>query len=249
MDIGHALRVEAGVSFVWTDLPPLVERLEGVPQDVKKLQFCRNKASHKGVSRLSGLTHLWAHKVDQDMLGEIARLPALEMLFIRGTRARDLAPLAGNRALRRLIVIGGTKIEDYEWVRGLPEMLEVLFLEGFFRAQDLAPLSSLPNLTSLGVEGGMDTSARLDTLQPLASLHKLRYLFLANTRVADKSLAPLQQLKNLQRLESSIHFPDAEFIALKQALPGLDCDWIEMIDRHGSLHAAMAAVRERLRRR
>ena len=87
----------------------------------------------------------------------------------------------------------------------------------------------LSQLRTLGLEGGIDRKLELESFEPLGALSNLQYLFLAATRVADKSLAPLHSLKKLRHLSCGTYFPDAEFIALGKALPGLDCSWIEMI--------------------
>ena len=49
---GHEERVAAGVSFVWQNLPPLLESLDGVPRDVERLHFRRQKKSHRGIAEL-----------------------------------------------------------------------------------------------------------------------------------------------------------------------------------------------------
>ena len=105
-----------------------------------------------------------------------------------------------------------------EWTLGLSTTLEVLFLEGFFGAIDIRPVGQLANLETLGLEGGMDTKLRLESLAPLSSLGNLRYLFLASTRVADKSLSPLGSLTSLRHLTCGAYFPDDEFIALGKSL-------------------------------
>ena len=171
------------------------------------------------------------------------------MLYVNGLTASSLAGLSRNRGLKRLLLIGGTKVQGLEWAAGLPATLEVLFLESFTHAPDIGPLGELSGLTALGIEGGMDTHVRIDTLKPLARLHNLRQLFLASTQVGDKSLAPLRGLTRLERLECTIHFPDEEFIALRNSLPNLQCDWITMIAEHGSLRAGKAAMMARIRGR
>lgn len=246
---GHSIRMEAGVSFDWKRFPPRLETLAGVPGDAVELYFRREKSSHRGIAALKGLKRLWVHKVNQEFLGEIAELPDLEMLYIGSTTATSFGPLNRLGRLRRLIVIGGTKIESLDWVAGLPASLEVLFLEAFKRVPDLGPLARLTDLTALGFEGGIDTRVKIDSLEPLAALRKLRYLFLANAQVQDKSLAALRSIASLERLECSIHFPDREFVELRRSLPKLKCNWIDMIDEHGSLKAGMAAFMKRMQGR
>jgi hypothetical protein len=241
MNTGHRERIAAGVSFDWQGLPALRESLDDVPTDVEGLHFRRVKNSHRGISRLTSLKTLWARGVNQAFLEEISALADLETLYVDGLTACDLTPLAGNRALRRLILIGGTKVPDLAWVQGLPANLRVLFLERFTRCFDLSPLATLHMLESLGFEGGMDTRMRVETLAPLAELGSLRFLFLASTRVEDRSLAPLAGLTHLERLECGGYFPDREFVELRRVAPRLHCDWFDVIEKHGGIRAGMNA--------
>jgi hypothetical protein len=229
MHTGHRERIAAGVSFDWKTLPPLEESLDNVPAGVEALHFRRVKKSHRGISRLQGLKTLWARGVDQDFLEEISALRNLETLYVDGLTAADLLPLGRNACLRRLILIGGTRVPDLLWLRSLPAELKVLFLERFTRCFDLSPLTALPRLESLGFEGGMDTKVRVGTLAPLAEIATLRFLFLAATRVEDGSLAPLARLPRLERLECGRYFSAGEFDSLRRALPNLHCDWFEAI--------------------
>ena len=246
---GHEARVAAGVSFVRADLPALVESLEGVPRDIERLHFRRQKISHRGIADLRNLRCLWARQANQEFIEEISRLENLELLHVDGLTANALTALGRNRKLRRLLLIGGTKIEDLDWVASLPSTLEVLFLENFSRVSDVSAIGQLSNLTALGIEGGITTHVRIDTLAPLARLHHLRSLFLASARVQDKSLSPLHRLTRLERLECTARFPDREFIELRNSLPNLECQWIKMIEEHGSLRAWNAAMMARIRGR
>jgi Leucine-rich repeat (LRR) protein len=235
--------IDADIAFERDRMPPLVQSLDGVPDDTGVLTFLRQEKSHRGLGRLKRLRHLWAGRVNQEMLEEIAELPELEILRIKNMSATSLEPLAKNRKLKRLIIHGGNKVPDMEWVRGLPPTLEVLYLESHFRATEIGPLGELGQLKTLGLEGGMDRKLELKSLEPLSPLANLQYLFLAATRVADKSLAPLRGLKKLRHLSCGAYFPDEEFVALAKALLGLDCSWIEMIRKHGSVKTGQARSR------
>ena len=131
----------------------------------------------------------------------------------------------------------------------MPATLDVLYLERFARVTDIGAIGKLTRLTALGIEGGMDKQVRIDTLEPLATLSNLRYLFLAAAQVLTKSLAPLHRLHHLELLECTIRYPEQEFLELRRSLPDLSCDWIDMIEEHGSLRAANAAILARIRRR
>jgi Leucine-rich repeat (LRR) protein len=238
---------DAGIVFD-LDKPKLVMTLDGVPDDVEELTLLRQDKSHRGLSKFKRLRHLWAGRVNQEMIEEIAALPELEILRIKNMSAVSLEPLGKNRKLKRLIVHGGNKVPDMEWTHTLTPTLEVLFLDSFFRANDIRPLGQLTGLKTLGLEGGMDRKFELESLEPLGALSNLQYLFLASTRVADKSLTPLQKLKKLRHLSCGAYFPDAEFVALRKALPDLDCSWFKMIEEHGSIRNGMAAFTKRMRR-
>jgi Leucine-rich repeat (LRR) protein len=235
--------LDAGIAFDRDRLPKLVMTLDGVPDNLEELTLLRQEKSHRGLSKFKRLRHLWAGRVNQEMIDEISGLPDLEILRIKNMSAASLEPLAQNRKLKRLIIHGGNKVPNMEWTRGLPPTLEVLHLESLFRATEIGPLAGLSQLKTLGLEGGIDRKLELKSLEPLGALSNLQYLFLAATRVADKSLAPLHGLKKLKHLGCGAFFPDAEFVALQKALPGLDCSWIEMIRKHGSVKAGLARSR------
>ena len=182
------------------------------------------------------------------MIDEISQLASLEVLYINGITASALGGLGRLGKLRRLILHGGPKVEDLDWAAHLPATLEVLYLERFARVTDISAIGRLTRLTALGIEGGMDKHVRIDTLEPLAALSNLRHLFLAAADVLSKSLAPLHRLHHLELLECTIRFPEQEFLELKRNLPDLSCDWIDMIEEHGSLRAANAAILARIRR-
>jgi hypothetical protein len=248
VDSAHRMMFDAGIAFDRDRLPKLVMTLDGVPDDVEELTLARQGRSYRGLSRLKRLRHLWAGRVNQEMIEEIAELPELEILRIKNMSAASLEPLARNRKLKRLIVHGGNKVPDMEWTLGLSQTVEVLYLESLFRATDIRPIGELGQLRTLGLEGGMDRKLELTSFAPLETLSNLQYLLLAATRVADKSLAPLQQLRRLKHLRCGAFFPEAEFIALQKASPNLDCSWFMMIEEYGSIRKGLAAFSERMKR-
>ncbi len=199
----------------------------------------------RGLSRFECLKTLWAASVNQDMLEEIACLPNLEVLWIKSLSASSLECLGNNGKLRRLIVHGGSKVPDMGWVRRLSPTVEVLHLESLFRATDIDPIGEMTGLKTLGLEGGMSKKLELESLAPLRTLKHLQYLFLAATRIKDGSLEPLRDLTELRHLTIAANVPDREFISLRKALPGLDCDWFRTIEKYGSVRAGMDAFRRR----
>ena len=55
-------------------------------------------------------------------------------------------------------------------------------------------------------------------------------------------LQPLHQLHGLRYLEIAAFYSDGDFLALRQALPNLTCQWLDLIDRYGSIKAAIKAL-------
>jgi len=49
------------------------------------------------------------------------------------------------------------------------------------------------------------------------------------------------QLHHLRYLEIAAFYPDADFLAVRRALPNLECEWFQQIDKYGSIKAAIKA--------
>ena len=119
-------------------------------------------------------------------LAPIARMASLEELHLSGTDVSDLSPLASMGSLRELD-FRQTKVDS---VSALVDIKSLRRLNVSELVSDILPLSHLPILESLNLEG----SAVAD-LSPLAKLDKLKELNIAHTRVSD--LAPLAYLSSL----------------------------------------------------
>ncbi len=114
--------------------------------------------------------------------------------FARGY-IRDLAPLAGFNALRRLHLAGCRGVSDLAPLAGLTALRE-LDLQGCTGVSDLTPLAGLTTLELLYFHGCSDV---ID-LAPLTRLTALRQLYLQGcTGVSD--LTPLAGLTALWRLD------------------------------------------------
>lgn len=222
--LDHAERVAAGIGFEWDLLPRAVTTVEAIGADATDVCFRRERRSQRGLHRHGAIRRLWADGVDAAFVEEIERMTALETLSLQRVTATDLRPLAALPRLRRLVVKDATRIDSLAWTAGL--RVEALGLENLPRVASLEPLSDLVGLRALGVEGSMWTAMRVPTLQPVAALTGLEYLFLTNLRVADRSLRPLHGLHRLRALQCARWFGDGEFAALADALPGVRCSWL-----------------------
>lgn len=198
---------------------------EAVPLNAAVARIVRDRNSHRGIGRRTALRELEAGAANQEFLEEIACIAGLEYLDLGWpVTATDLAPLTTLTRLRTLKIDSPRKIADFTPLLELPA-LERLFIAN---AKHMTTLDWLrpfrDRLTVLGVEGSLWTAQRLASLKPLEGF-ALEALFLTNTRVADKSLAPLHAMPNLQYLGTARFYPRAEFEALHKARPALECDW------------------------
>lgn len=239
-----SLRIPGGLYFHGAEeVPAPLASLAEAPDDAPAINFRRVRRYRGGLSRLTGLRELWAQAVDQDFLDDIAQTPSLERVYLSQLTATDLSPLARLPHMARLRINGATRMTGLDWAAPL-RGLDVLAIEHLPKVRSLEPLAALTQLRSLGIEGAMDSNVRVASLAPLSALTALQYLFLAALRADDRSLRPLHALRTLKGLECARHYPDAEFIALRAALPQLQCSWFEMLDEYPSLaEGTRAAVR------
>ena len=234
-------RFDYKVEIDWNTTPSHTDTLNGVALNTEELRFRREKNSYRGISRLVHLRHLTAFQVSQDFLEEISELPLLESLYIVQLTATNAECLGRCKNLRHLIIKGGTKIASLSWLQLLP-LLDSLLLENFKQITDISFISTLINLRAFGLEGSMWTTQRVNSFHPIAKLPNLEALFLANCRPAMDGLEPLHLISQLRYLEIAAFFPDADFLKLRSAMPNLECDWFQQIERYGSIKNAIKTL-------
>lgn len=237
-------RVQFNVEVDWKALPVHTNTLEGVSTDVETLRFRRERNSHRGIASLTRLRTLVIFCVNQECLEEISELPSLTTLYISETSASSADCLSRCRSLRHLIIKGGTKFESLKWIESMPP-LDSLLLEHFKRLSDITPIESMPSLRSFGFEGSMWATQYVESLSPIARLPNIEAVFLSNLRTRNDGLNPLQEAKSLRYMESAAYYPDEQFLALRRALPNLDCQWFRDIEEYGG---TKQAIKERVKK-
>jgi hypothetical protein len=179
----------------------------------------------KNISRLAdfpSVEALWVGDVNERQFKEV--LPLIDPLYLLfdGLRVADLARLGNLRRLNALEIRWNTKVTDISFLENLTG-LRLLALSHCPKVHDLGPIAALKNLEILDLSGGMWSTFRPDTLEPLRHLHKLRGLSLKAIGVKDQSLAPIAGLEKLEELELSNQFPTEEYARLSVALPHIQC--------------------------
>ncbi|HEV8069883.1 MAG TPA: M56 family metallopeptidase [Planctomycetaceae bacterium] len=188
-----------------------------------------------GIEGLRGLKDLEVVHVDNARLSDAAlqilsTLPKVYDLSLQGNNFTDdgLAYLSGMKQLRSLSVgMSKSQITDAgaAHVAGLANLESLDLQRAQISDEGLKQLRGLSKLKSLWLSGGGDGPLAItDTgLDVIASFANLKEAGLVNTRVTDRGLQQLAQLKKLQRLFlGSPLVSDEAFEHLRAALPNAD---------------------------
>lgn len=210
------------ISMQVTAPPPVTEDLAAVEAPPSRMAIL---GKTRNIDRLSGfqaLEALWVGDVNERRFSEI--LPRIDPLYLAldGVRVADLSPLGRLRRLQALEIRWNTKVSDIAFLENLPG-LRLLTLSHCPQVHDLGPIGALKNLEILDLSGGMWSTFRPRTLEPLGRLAKLWGLSLKAIRVGDQSLEPVARLASLRELELSNQFPTEEYARLSVALPEVRC--------------------------
>ena len=82
------------------------------------------------------------------------------------------------------------------------------------------------------LEGGFSKPLGVDTLEPLSGLFELQELRLASIRVSDRSLRPLESLRNVRSVFIAGTFPREELRRLAMALPDAHGEYLDSARTH-----------------
>ena len=200
----------------------------GIAPDAQSAMHHRVKESFRGISTRKNLRILTASAVTQEFLDEICELPELEWLELTWpVTAESLEGLAKLKKLNRLKLDSPRNITDFAPLALLPKLVR-LEIENAKHLGDLRWLRPLKDrLEMLGLDGSINTTQRLDTLDPLDGFAFSR-LSLVSASVKDKDLSPLITCRNLTKLECAKAVSTFEgFMALADARPDIACQWFD----------------------
>lgn len=226
-------------------------RMTAPPQSIEDLGSLKRLPSRlailgktKNLDRLAEgppIEALWVGDVNERQFAAI--LPHIDPLYLLfdGLRVSDLTPLGTLRRLQALEIRWNTKVTNVSFLEHLTG-LRLLAISHCPKVHDLRPIAALENLEILDLSGGMWSTFKPDTLEPLGQLHRLRGLSLKTIRVKDRSLAPLARLTQLRELELSNQFPTEEYARLSVALPDVQCTHFEPYFKAGALGADKVMV-------
>jgi hypothetical protein len=201
--------------------PPAVDDLARISPATSRLAIHGKTRNLDQLARLTSLEAVWVADIADAQFTKIAPLIDPLYLAFEGMRVSDLSPL-GKLRLQALEIKWNTKVSDISPIGNLRD-LRLLAISHCPKVHDLSPLRALTRLEVLDLSGGMWSTFKPLSLEPLANLSNLRGLSLKNIRVGDQSLEPLVGLKQLRHLELSNQFPTEEYARLSVALPSTEC--------------------------
>lgn len=199
-----------------------------IPEDAERVCLGReDKRSYRGLSTKCYIRELVVSHADQGCIEEISGLTNMERLELSyPVTGSDLSPLLTLHSLRHLSIDSPRKIADFSQLLKLPA-LRKLMIENAKLLPDIEWLHEAHDLEVIGIEGGMDTPAKIPSLRPLAGLRSLQAFLATSTRLADKDLMPLAECPSLRFLGIARVAPQAEFQKLMHARPDIYCSWFD----------------------
>lgn len=173
---------------------------------------------------LTSVTHLWFHsKVPQPLFEAACRMPSLIGLWIKWSGIQDLEPLVAFKRLSAFHLGSSTGVTSIDPLARMPALRQ-LSLENLKLITDLSPLAQLKGLKQLSAIGAFGGSAwQVESLAPLGRLTSLEWLDIGMLRPKSQSLRPLESLKKLRFLGLDNRLPMTEYAWLSRRLPKADC--------------------------
>ena len=180
--------------------------------------------SAKNIERLKELSieNLWLIGANDKELRKILPLVNLKYLNLYQVLAKDLTILETLDKSETIILNWNTKSTSL-WDISKNKSLKTLEITDFSKLEEVDQLSLATQISNLTLGGGHDKPLKIKTIRPLEGLKNLKYLCLTNLKIADDTLHPIGQLKNLELLEISNQFETKEYAWLATRLPNTKC--------------------------
>jgi len=159
-------------------------------------------------------------RINQNIFDSICKVTNLEGLWIKWGAIKHLNSISNLRKIRHLYLGSSSQVESIESLIDLGT-LNGLHLENFKKINSFRELTTLNELTELGIFGSIWTCQSIDTVTYLADFKGLKYLDLSNTRIKDKNIRILANLKDLEFLSLPFWYPKSDFEYLFNNLPNL----------------------------
>lgn len=161
-----------------------------------------------------------ATRTNQQLVNAACELSNLDHLHIGWGGAKTLEPIANCQNLTSLEIDSAPSLTGIDTLKSLKK-LRKLKIENVKEAQDLSFIATIETLQDFGICGSMWTDQKVDSLWPVAKLHRLETLHLVATRILRDGLTPLHGMPNLKEINASFYYSASEFSMLRAATPSL----------------------------
>jgi len=195
----------------------VVEDMNDVPDDAEYIATTGSAKNLERLAELNQLEAIWITQPSSELFRACARAPNLRALYACYFKKLDVVELAGAISLEHLSLDWATRLVDLSFLADLPA-LRTLIIDDMKRL-DLNTMPELPDVTGLAIGGGINSTMKVESLEPLSRLPNLQYLSMYSIRAADGSLKPLSRLRNLREIKLPNYFSVDEFARLAGALP------------------------------
>lgn len=202
----------------------LAEIQKSVPEEIAIDSKTKNLEL---LSTLKGIEILWVFWVNQKEFNYIIKSIKPKHLYVYEMRFEDLSALEQLEDVETIHLQWNTRATKL-WSLSKNAQLKTLVIEDFKRLENIDEISKCDCLKELSLSGGVTSNMlKVNTLEPLSHLDKLKTLELSNIHVKDESLEPVSQIKNLKELHISNQFPTEEYARLSVSLPNTNCRYFQ----------------------
>lgn len=195
-------------------------------QEGTKLTIYGDMKSIKNLKEIEGIKHLYIINIKQlefEYLIENYN-SCFEFIYFYNMRATDLSKLSMLKNIKLLALEWNTKTNRLWDIAKNTNLLE-LYISDFYKVSTLEDLRNSQTIQKLYLSGGMCNPLKVESLEPLSSLIRLKKLSLSNIRVFKESLIPISTLINLEELELPNQFPTKDYAMLSMKLKNTQCDY------------------------
>lgn len=234
------------MSYLSTGVDPECDQPTGVfggddinEADLKKVSGLLIGKGTVGLSQVAGskqIKYLATTEWSPEIAELVQTLPALKHLHLsrfRGTLA-DAGKLPNLKILTIFACSGLESIKPFANCTGI----ESLWISGCVRLKTLDGLNRYKKLSEFEIQGAMTKTGTLESLAPISTCTLLKYVVLA-TRLAEKDLSPLQNLKQLQHLWLQNRFKSDQYDSVLAA-----CAKLKKIELHNGSYDRVNGFQE-----
>jgi hypothetical protein len=157
-------------------------------------------------------------------------MKSLEKLIFWTSTAESLASIAKLQKLTRLTLSSFSRLSDILPLLRL-KMLTHLSIDNSFKIENYEIIGEMKELIGLSLSGDFTSpkNLRLKSLQPFVTLKDLKHLGLSFCSIIDQSYEAVLQMASLERLDTTANMPKALREKIKAEHPNLKAgffmDW------------------------